>query len=104
MTESSIPNPPNNAYKVWIDDLGYLIIVASSRSRAHMMYLSEVEYDAPDAWTCPISIRLLEKGVEFSEGVGNFNGYIKSREIDLIMAGVINPYWHEESFDDEWAD
>lgn len=91
-----------NAYKVWAEDLGYLIILAESRGQARASYVSDVSnaYTGDGEFTMPMHIHLIERNVECD----SLNEYMKSREIDLMLAGIINPDWYELMMDcwDNW--
>lgn len=80
-----------NAYKVWADYLGYIIILAESRGQARASYASDVDGE----FDMPMHILLIERDVE----CGTSDEYVKSREIDLLLAGVINPDWYEQQMD-----
>lgn len=80
-----------NAYKVWNEDAGYLLIVAPTRSKAKAIYNSYIE---TESFTDPCHIQLLEKDVEFPEGERT-REYGKSREMDLMLSGIIAPDWYE---------
>lgn len=78
-----------NAYKVWADDVGYLIILARTRGQARARYTCAVDGE----FTMPMHIALIERNVEFVSELA----YTNSRWVDLILAGVINPDWYERT-------
>lgn len=82
-----------NVYKVTDGEGTYVFVAAKSRRDALRGYPTE---DAEHAY-------LVERGTDFAEGECT-REYVRSRGVDLILSGVIQPNWFNTLCDADFDD
>lgn len=102
------PEKPFDVYKVWDEEgSGHIFVIADSiyNARAEYVFLVYGERSRFADYFKGVHYLIVEKDIDPDEmGVGERTiDYVRSRGIDLMLSGVIDPNWYtmgDSSFDD----